>query len=65
MTARPLTKLPFVSLAVTTGWVLKAVPSPTEPAGEVLKAMVLAAPAVMVTLPVAVALSAPAVALKV
>ena len=36
VTDAPFTVLPLVSLAVTTGWVVKAAPSPTEPAGEVL-----------------------------
>ena len=62
----PVTVFPLASSAVTTGWVLNAVPSPTLPAGEVVKtSWVAVAPAVIVTLPVALTLSAPAVALKV
>ena len=60
---KPVTVLPLVSSAVTTGWV-KAAPSPPPP-GWVVKTSWVAAPALMVTLPVALAVRAPLVALSV
>jgi hypothetical protein len=45
-----VTTLPFESSTFTTGWVVKAVPSPTLPLGWVVNTSLEAVPAVMVTL---------------
>src|ERR1017187_7167199 len=59
-----VTVLPPASWTATTGWLAKATP-PVELDGLVVKANVLAAPAVMVTLPLVAEVSNPSVAVSV
>jgi hypothetical protein len=63
VTGAPLvvTVLPPASWTATTGWLTKATP-PVEPEGLVMKANVLAAPAVMVTLSLMAEVTNPSVA---